>query len=95
MAALSIVGGLLLIAASICWIIVLIDAFKNEVWKGILGFFCGLYLLYYAFVEYQAANKWVIVGIGLVGWIIGLGLIGASGMAGMASLPRTGTPLSP
>ncbi len=55
-------GGLLLIVSVVCWVILLIAAFKAEVWKGIAGFFCGLYLLYFAITEYQADNKWLIVG---------------------------------
>ena len=68
-----------------------IDAFKNEVWKGIVGFLCGLYLLYYAIAEYQAANKWLIVGIWLAGGIIGSGIMMASGLAG---IPHTTGPLT-
>lgn len=77
----GILGALFIVAAIVCQLIIVVDAFKNEVWKGILGFFCGLYLLYYAFVEYQADNKWVIVGVWILGAVVGGGLIGASGMS--------------
>jgi hypothetical protein len=80
MAILGILGVLFCIAAFVCGIIILIDAFKNEIWKGILSLFCSLYLLYYGLVEYQAENKWLIVGIWLGGAVIGGGLIGASGI---------------
>ncbi len=79
MGVLGILGALLIVASLVGWIIILIDAFKNEVWKGLVGFFCGLYLLYYAIVEYQAENKWLIVALWLGGSIVGGGLIGASG----------------
>ena len=58
-------GGICSIVSLVCWVIVLIDAFKNEVWKGIVGFICGLYLLYYAFAEYESENKTAV----LVGWL--------------------------
>jgi len=68
------------IAAFVGAIMILIDAFKNEVWKGILGFFCFFYLLYYAIVEYQAQNKWLIVALWLGGGIIGGALMGVGGV---------------
>ncbi|MCW3051783.1 MAG: hypothetical protein JWN14_953 [Chthonomonadales bacterium] len=67
-------GSLLSFAAFICMIIILIDAFKNEVWKGIVGLFCFLYLIYYGIVEYKAPNKLLIVGIYLFGFFVGGGL---------------------
>ncbi len=67
-------GGLLYIIAFVCWIIVLIDMFKNEVWKGIVGFLCGLYALYYCFTEFQNDKK-VLIGLGMIiGWLGGAGL---------------------
>jgi hypothetical protein len=57
---------LLSIVSFVCGIIILIDAFKNEVWKGIVGLLCGLYLLYYAFAEYESEKKTLIVA----GWLI-------------------------
>jgi hypothetical protein len=41
------------VAALVFAIIVLIDAFEDEIWKGFVGILCGLYLLYYAFVEFE------------------------------------------
>lgn len=64
-------GGLLWIASLVCTIIILIDAFKNEVWKGIVGLICGLYLLYYAFAEFEHEKKWLIVLGSLLGGVIG------------------------
>ena len=83
-------GGLCGIAAFVCWLIVLIDAFKNEIWKGIVGLICGFYLLYYAIVEYQADNKWLIVAIWLLGGVVGSALMMAGGAA---SFPRGAGPL--
>jgi len=53
------------------WLIILIDAFQDEIWKGILGLFCGLYLLYYGVAEFEHEHKWLIV----------LLFIGGSGIA--------------
>lgn len=56
------------IAALVCAIIILIDAFKNAVWKGLVGLICGFYLLYYAFTEFQNDKKMTIIG----GWLGGI-----------------------
>lgn len=49
------------IVGIVCWIIILIDAFQDSVWKGLLFFLCGLYGLYYALFEFEHENKWLIV----------------------------------
>ena len=53
----------------VCAIIILIDAFKDAIWKGLVGLLCGLYLLYYAFVEFDHEHKWLII----LGWLLGIG----------------------
>lgn len=77
-------GGLLSLAASVAAIIILIAAFQDEVWKGIVGLICGFYLLYWAFAEFQSPHKGLLIGLWLGAGIIGYGLIGggfvASGM---------------
>jgi uncharacterized membrane protein len=50
----------------ICSIIVLIAAFQDEVWKGILSFVCGFYGLYYMVAEFQHEKKALII-IGSIG----------------------------
>ncbi|MGE0001793.1 MAG: hypothetical protein AB7F50_01800 [Fimbriimonadaceae bacterium] len=57
----QILGFLLNIVALVGAIIVIIDAFKSAVWKGIVALICGLYWLYYAFAEFQHPKKWPIV----------------------------------
>jgi uncharacterized membrane protein YjjB (DUF3815 family) len=54
----------------VCGIIILIDAFKNAVWKGLVSILCGLYFLYYAIAEFQHEKKWTIVGGALAGGIL-------------------------
>ena len=61
-----ILATVLSLGSFVCGIIILIDAFKNAVWKGIVCLVtCGLYMLYYAFAEFNHDKKWAIVG----GWI--------------------------
>jgi len=61
------------LVALVCNIIILIDAFQNEVWKGILSLFCGFYLLYYMFAEFSHDKKALIlagsIGAGIVSFI--------------------------
>jgi len=65
----QIVGILLSLLGLVCAIIILIDAFKDAIWKGLVGLLCGLYLLYYAFVEFDHEHKWLII----LGWLLGIG----------------------
>ena len=72
MAFLSIV---LSIISFVCFILIVIDAYRDEAWKGILGFFCLFYTVYYAVTEYDNDYKWLIIlgmlsGILLKLWII-------------------------
>ena len=76
---LTLLGYLCSLAACVCWIIILIDAFKSEIWKGIVGFFCGLYLLYYGIVEYQSPNKLPILLVAVLGSAVGGILVGLGG----------------
>jgi hypothetical protein len=59
------------IACIVCHIMLLIAAFQDEVWKGILGFFCGLYLLIFAFTDYDGDNKTLVILVWLLGGAIG------------------------
>lgn len=67
----AILGILFYLVGLVCAIIILIDAFKSAVWKGIVGLLCGLYLLYYMFAEFQHEKKWLIIGGCLGGNILG------------------------
>ena len=75
-------GGLAYIAGFVCTIIILIDAFKNEIWKGVVSILCGLYLLYYMFAEFESDNKvLIIIGalLGNIGGAVFMGMAGAMG----------------
>jgi len=60
------IAFLLWAVSIVCAIIILIEAFKSEVWKGIVSLICGLYMLYFAIVEFQHPNKWLII----MGWLV-------------------------
>lgn len=62
---LSILGVLLGLGSFVCWVIILVAAFQDELWKGFVCLLCGFYMLYYAAFEYDAENKWLIV----FGWL--------------------------
>jgi hypothetical protein len=84
----ALLAGILSIVALVCWIIVVIDAFKDSVLKGLATVFCcGLYWLYYAFFEFQHQNKWAIVLGGIIANIASGVLWQMSGM-----MPVPGTP---
>jgi hypothetical protein len=56
-------------------IIILIEAFKDEIWKGVLCLLCGLYFLYYALFDFEHDNKWPIVLLALLGNGIAAGIM--------------------
>jgi benzodiazapine receptor len=60
-------GGLLGLAALVCWVIVLIAAFKKDTKTGILSFILAPYALYFAFTKFEHQKK----GLILAGWIGG------------------------
>jgi hypothetical protein len=62
------IGGL------VCGVIILIDAFQDEIWKGLVSILCGLYLLYYALFEFDSERKWLIIAGWLGGGVISLAL---------------------
>lgn len=75
-------GGILFLVSFVCSIIILIDAFQNEIWKGIVYLLCGLYALYYTFVEFDHENKWLIIAGALGGSIVGAILFVMGGAMG-------------
>lgn len=51
---------LLIIVGLVCAIIVLIDAFRDETWKGILSIIFLPYLLWYTFTDFDHDRRGVI-----------------------------------
>ena len=76
---LTILGYLFALGGAVCSIIILIAAFQDAIWKGIVGLLCGLYLLYFGIVEFQSPNKWLIVAGAFFGGAIGGALISLGG----------------
>ena len=68
-----ILGVLVELIALACGIIILVNAFMDETWKGIVALLCGVYLFYWALFEFENDYKWHIVA----GWLGG-GFIGGS-----------------
>jgi len=71
----TLVGLAFAVAGLVCWIIILIEAFKDEIWKGIVGLLCGLYLLFYALFEFEHENKWLIILVAFGGSAIAAGIM--------------------
>lgn len=63
------------IAGFIGSIIILIEAFKDEIWKGFVCLLCGFYMLYFALFDFEHENKWLIVILALGGGSIAAGIL--------------------
>lgn len=74
-----ILGVVAAIAGLVCWIIILIDAFRDSILKGIIGLLCGLYLLYYSIFEFEHDNKWLLIIGAFGGGAIASGLLRMAG----------------
>ena len=79
----SIIFVLLAVVAAvdglICSFIILVDAFQDEVWKGLVSLFCALYFLYYMLFEFEHDNKWQLVIGSLAGSAIAAGFLRLAG----------------
>ncbi len=61
-------GAIFFLVSFGCWLLVTIQAFQDEIWKGILCILgCGLYFIYFALLEFEEDRKWLILG----GWVLG------------------------
>lgn len=71
-----ILAGIAFVGGLVCWIMILVDAFQDEIWKGIVGLIFPIYLAYYGIVEYEHDWKWAIVIGAIAGDAIAIGLYG-------------------
>ncbi len=72
---LMIAGAMLSLAGATCTFIIGLDACRNRIWKGILFVSCCyVYPLFYALVEFEHENKWLVIAIALLGTVFGVGL---------------------
>ena len=83
---LAILGWLLIMVGGVFGIVVLVFAFMDQIWKGIVGLLCGIYLIYWGFAEWQHEKKmlFMLLWLGpiIVGWIL---MFLGGGMAGMGA----------
>lgn len=73
-----VLGFILGVASLVCWIIILADAFKDSILKGLFGLLCGIYLLIYAILEFDHKNKWIIILVWLIGGGAGSAILRSS-----------------
>jgi hypothetical protein len=75
-------GVIALIAGLGCSLFVIIEAFRDEVWKGFACFLCWLYLLYFGVAEWEHDYKIPILIGALGGNAIAVGLFRMAGVQG-------------
>lgn len=63
------------LAGLVASIIILIEAFKDEIWKGIVCLLCGLYMLYFMLFDFEHEHKWLLVILSLFGSGIAYGIM--------------------
>ena len=73
---LLILAGLAELIGFGCSIVILIDAFQDELWKGLVAFCCFFYLFYYGLIEFDHQYKWPIVIGAFGGHGVALGFFG-------------------
>lgn len=59
-----------------CSIFIIVEMFRDKIWKGIVGLLCLFYALYYALFEFDHEWKWPIVLVAIFGGGSVFGLIG-------------------
>lgn len=59
-------GAIFVIFGLVCSIIVLIEAFRDEIWKGIACLLCGFYALWFMLMDFDHDQKWLVI-LGAVG----------------------------
>lgn len=68
----AMLGMVFYLVALVCWVIILIHAFKNGgALQGILCLCVPFYILYYMFAKFEHEKKNLIIGGYLAGFIIG------------------------
>jgi hypothetical protein len=79
---LLLLGILVVLGSMVAWFMVLYEAWQDEAWKAILGFFIPLYLLYYTIAELDHEHKWLLFLLMLFGSGLGGTLIAWATSAG-------------
>lgn len=63
--------ALLSLAGLVCSIIVIINAFQDEIWKGFLALFIPFYILYYTFTDFDHEQRSLIQFGVVIGFVSG------------------------
>lgn len=73
----KILGVVFGIAGLWAWVVIMMDSFEDEIWKGVLCLMVPIYCLYYGAVEFDHDKKWVVFltyllagPLGIVFWSI-------------------------
>ena len=74
------IGGILTFVGFICYIIILVHAFKDSVAQGFLSLCVPFYVFYFMFAKLQSDKKGLLIGGFLGGYIIGYALMIAGGL---------------
>ncbi|HEY3779865.1 MAG TPA: hypothetical protein VGL56_02185 [Fimbriimonadaceae bacterium] len=69
------IAGAVGVPGVVCWFLLLIDAFQNQIWKGAAGLWFGPYLLYYGIFEFKAEDKWFVVIMAFAGTSLAVFLV--------------------
>lgn len=62
------------LAGVVASLFIIVEAFKDEIWKGFLCLICGFYLLYFALFDWDHENKWLILLLAVAGGGIAAGI---------------------
>ena len=73
----TILGVVLAIASLCCSIFILVEMFRDAVWKGVVGLLCFPYAWYYALFELDHEWKWPIALTYILGGGSALGIFGS------------------
>jgi len=79
------IGGIFILLSLVCWIIILIHAFKASVGEGFLCLCVPCYILYYMFSKFEHEKKGMIIAGYFIGSIVGNVLIRIAGMSSQPS----------
>ena len=78
---LTVVGG---IGALVTYIIILIAAFKDNIWWGLGSLFCGIPLLVFCIMNFEEVKKPFLIYIGCaILYLIGTSMTVSSALGGM------------
>ena len=80
-------GSICALAAAVCWIIILLAAFQEDGYEGILCLCVPFYILYYAIARYEGEKKNLLIAVGLGCGILG-GILQAAG-SGLMEVQRS------